>query len=780
MSIKTAQGNPQFERSFADLAYSILRDKAPKLLDYMVGFQVVDKSDDESQAVGVFGFRVSKQWFYAPVFFLNGELKGSELLYIKEQDTFVPLQENWVNYLVNRKPVSMGEASPYTERELRLTSPDYRVFSRSPIRHNFSKAGAAEYTPERKDEVYGYWGDGQRFDLRPAMRCFEIEVDSPAFQKAAANMDLEHVLKVGGRPMRRALTTLMAWEPRIKQAVSKLYGDRDLLRGASEPPIVARPVANSALESIQISRDEFNWHTKRAAAGVLPPAKVLNLLVQAGARVSSDVRTLLPQLLRAPRELPQVEKSAEMQITILTPDSLSEDMTDGEKTEVMHDGFAVRNPVEDSEAPEVFFDDASPDVTAVDATGVYAMLTSRQGLREALVLKSPLNIGGGVSDQTVVVDCADRSWDTLEPERIRVLRDTEPGQAAWHTFYKGLPSVESIEPGKAYCILSPVGIGTLPFKVLSRSGTDVNVTQFDLPGCERSLLLDARSSVIKGIGNMLVVPLSCKVVDIGSQRGLTHAPGSTADAQLFTLKSSEYTPVSLWSATDRFQVEHDEVLSEPLTKTATAIELVRRFRVAKSAALKMLEDVRRPGHGDFIIKYAQPQRVLGGSDMMAANTGALDNVKSYDPQIQAPMEAPESYSQVVGGVSNSGNEQIYDPMQVEPHLMRAVSDAANKGQKEVFDTGILSGLVKMVDVDPMVDKYLGDLVVGEDRLGRLLFLSYWHHDKFIDRYGETEMQELEDTLKNSFKSVGDLILFLKKKTVEPSADVIGSDVDLEG
>lgn len=78
-------------------------------------FQVIDKNEDDTKAASVFGFKVGKQWFYAPVFFMNGELKGYELLYMKNQDTFVPLQENWVNYLINRKPVELGEKLLHTQ-----------------------------------------------------------------------------------------------------------------------------------------------------------------------------------------------------------------------------------------------------------------------------------------------------------------------------------------------------------------------------------------------------------------------------------------------------------------------------------------------------------------------------------------------------------------------------------------------------------------------------------------------------------------------------------------
>jgi transitional endoplasmic reticulum ATPase len=42
----------------------------------MAGFQLVDRNEDNTKAVGVFGFQLGKQWVYAPVFFLNGDLKA--------------------------------------------------------------------------------------------------------------------------------------------------------------------------------------------------------------------------------------------------------------------------------------------------------------------------------------------------------------------------------------------------------------------------------------------------------------------------------------------------------------------------------------------------------------------------------------------------------------------------------------------------------------------------------------------------------------------------------
>ena len=59
----TLGGDPEssFEQAFASLAYTYIKDKAPRLLDFMTGFQLVDRNDDNTKAVGVFGFQVGNE-----------------------------------------------------------------------------------------------------------------------------------------------------------------------------------------------------------------------------------------------------------------------------------------------------------------------------------------------------------------------------------------------------------------------------------------------------------------------------------------------------------------------------------------------------------------------------------------------------------------------------------------------------------------------------------------------------------------------------------------------
>jgi hypothetical protein len=123
------------------------------------------------------------------------------------------------------------------------------------------------------------------------------------------------------------------------------------------------------------------------------------------------------------------------------------------------------------------------------------------------------------------------------------------------------------------------------------------------------------------------------------------------------------------------------------------------------------------------------------------------------------------------------DRNIYDPRGPDQQALAVAQQAAQTGQREVFDTAMFGSMLKAVRQDSMVDRYLGDLMKGLDRLCRVLFLLYWHGDEFADRYGSQDLPELEDGLRNAIEVVGDVVLALKSKSIEPDLGD-GSDVDL--
>src|ERR1035437_4570094 len=98
-----------FEKTFSDLAFTRIQDKAPSLMKYIQGFQLLAKNDDETHAIGVFGFKGGAQWIYAPIFFINGELKGHEMMWVKDLDLVVPMQEEWISAIKQQASQSLGQ-----------------------------------------------------------------------------------------------------------------------------------------------------------------------------------------------------------------------------------------------------------------------------------------------------------------------------------------------------------------------------------------------------------------------------------------------------------------------------------------------------------------------------------------------------------------------------------------------------------------------------------------------------------------------------------------------
>src|SRR5262245_62063017 len=204
-----------FEQAFSSLAYAYLKDKAPRLLDFMVGFQLVDRNEDNTKAMGIFGFHVGDQWLYAPVFFLNGDLKGHELLYLKNSDTFVPMKENWVNYLISRKPHELGEGSELDHRELGGLSPTLIRLIRPPYQT------AAKYGEDRQPPRTFRWAEG----FLPFLGAAAADPAKVMAKHAGLyeRLDLGRFLAAGFGLLKTGLKLYKTY-PLIKQGFDRFYG----------------------------------------------------------------------------------------------------------------------------------------------------------------------------------------------------------------------------------------------------------------------------------------------------------------------------------------------------------------------------------------------------------------------------------------------------------------------------------------------------------------------------------------------------------------------------
>lgn len=90
------------ESSFMTQAYGYVANKAKVLFrdPFRLGFEIVHRNEKATKMVGIFAFRCNQALLYAPVFFVNGEVKGADMLYRGDVKRFVPLTEKWCSFLV--------------------------------------------------------------------------------------------------------------------------------------------------------------------------------------------------------------------------------------------------------------------------------------------------------------------------------------------------------------------------------------------------------------------------------------------------------------------------------------------------------------------------------------------------------------------------------------------------------------------------------------------------------------------------------------------------------
>ena len=100
------------ESTFMTQAYGFVANKAKVLFrdPFRLGFEIVHRNEKATKMVGIFAFRCNNSLLYAPVFFVNGEIKGADMLYRSEVKRFVPLSDEWCSFLVRGANEEAGSA----------------------------------------------------------------------------------------------------------------------------------------------------------------------------------------------------------------------------------------------------------------------------------------------------------------------------------------------------------------------------------------------------------------------------------------------------------------------------------------------------------------------------------------------------------------------------------------------------------------------------------------------------------------------------------------------
>lgn len=787
-----------FEQAFSNLAHAYLSDKAPSLLDHELGFQLLDRNDANTKAVGVFGFKVGSQMLYAPVFFLQGDLKGHELLYIKNQDMFVPLKENWLNYILNRKPNILGEGVNRDTNQLGVEQPDLNRLSKSPWKY-------ASAMPPWVNEFMPKAAATSMTDIREEMAAWDREMDLKAFCKQATLEALNILIKFAQT------------YPTVATEITSHHGDLTFIAEA-----IRR--AGSREKTASVLDEPPRPYVPPISGSVLDPPEWQHPIKTGALKVVQFDATVQTEL----------------------PESVTED----DKEKLLRDGVLIKDERKGDEVSVPYNVRTEQKLFNPQETGLYMVLTKEREFKKCFVAIHPVGPTGRVDFATCVRLDGTPNWINCHPTRLWCNSRIEGKE--YDTWYEGLTDRDSLTTSKTQRQML-VGPGyrtnsTLPFRVEKSLGDErggqvytVDFSDYTNYRYAESLLAPTRGrgyaydadngaweagagydkwedgqrvhldckdgTKIRSSGGDVWIPEGYKCLPVeptkndkieakrkddgtescmpvccggdGQSENPPLRPGNILDAELEILTKTG----SLKMAADSISVT---INGHSMTRHEGLISLVAHHAFREDIAhelIKRATDHRKNGKTfECQVKYA-----FGAGDPYLTESGpsapgfpapemGADNIMGFP----GPTMSMSEHSMSVPGMQAQGNEGVYRPYNEtgEPMDFDTIQQAMQTGQKEVFDTSMISSMLKAVRDDTMIDRYLPDLIKGMDRLGRILFMFYWHGDKFADRYGKMDMPELEDSLRNSFEQSGDTILFLKQKTIEPYPEEDSVDLDL--
>lgn len=798
----------QFEQAFSSLAYAYLKDKSPRLLDFIVGFQLVDRNEDNTKAIGIFGFKIGEQWLYAPVFFLNGDMKGHELLYIKNQDLFVPLKENWVNYLISRKPHVLGESSPQRTHELGGLMPNLSKLSRPPMG---SKSASARDMP-----LIDSWA----LPMLPVMAAFQTkQAFDTAHEALKTQLDLGRFLRLSPALAKMAYERAYLRYPAIKVGFDKFYG-----------PDFFKTVIADAEKSAEVRSTDLVGRVKKAGTNyVLPPKKPkpspFLIPPKEEEKVEHPIKSGALRVIHLRDHLKVAETMA---VDEEAPSGFKRNkpqLTEAEREKLLNDTVLIKDERDPSSVSIAYNTQVKMDITNPSETGLYEVLEKPGAFNEMLVIHNPQDGQGRRSFAVVLRKSSPRNWANIHPTNLWVKQCDCPVKADFVKYVDGLDGVKSMEKGGTYVAIAANGAGTCPFTITETYDGGVykvdwkNYARYDqerpngLPALERSTdpyyspydqiirINEREGCSLRSNNGQLSIPAAYKIIKVADPPkpkknddlvAMCHPssctpssgsadepiqPGSIGDIQALLHEKTAQLKIHDLGAGEVFLTSPRG--TQQLDKQAALISLVTEHGFDEATSRQLLKEANELLYcnraATFRVKYASPFLQPGPGapafpePWMGVEQNGNNSVNAIYPQEEF-LPVPELDSHLT-------DPSTYDPFFEPDHgAMQVAQQASNAGQKEVFDASMISGMLKAVRQDSLVDRYLGDLMKALDKIARILFMFYWHQEEFEDRYGKQDLPELEDSLRNAFEMLGDVVLFLKEKSVGGGAGLEMSGV----
>jgi hypothetical protein len=784
-------GSPDkpFAQVFAQLAGSYIQDKLPQLTPYQVGFQLLEKNRENTKAAGTFVYKLGEYWLLVPVFYLNGNLRGYEMAWIKNSDLFIPTMEKWINYIIGKNQPILGEAVKKDYSSLGIVQPYLRQLSTPPYKYSSVIKKASE-------------------QLTAIANGKDVAETSEALQR--------FFLKYGRYAAEKFLKMFRNY-PIIIKAMDEFHPGL-LDKAATIEPTIDLPSSSDSLPTVGLAshtvHDDNRGSKKRKKSKKIEDENE-HKDEHEETTTKESAAGKNRQLLREYRRNNTVIRYGTKLAQVLWPT-----LTESEREKLLQDGYIIKTAVSRDDRIEVI-----PDIPwklrNPDRTGIYAVLTKGNKFEECLVAFTQRNTQDNFD--CVIVRLKDKQWQPAISKNIWVFGDNQ--ESDYRDFYNRLPKVSELkERERPFIILTELGKAIGPFEIVSKFDDDP--LAFEIRDCycssyagmySTNYLVDTHnnhhrfssrgpkpiesgnkdilivnkypSARLKLTRDGYIVPAHCRVLLLKSKESIERSIDNDEDPDLdelrplhignavdFRIHFTEGTlPVTIKKVSDKKYVIDNEVPKE--TKEAK-LRLIEKYDIAEKWAEYLLkkadEDYPNTSKWRVIDKRAQATRFGAIPGSLAAEDISAPvmpislgegNVAAVGPDATAAtVRTPFVDQQVIPDLAASNTDpNIYNVLYPDPKAVQLATQAYQTGQKELFDTSVLGELLKVVDVEDATSRYIEDIIRAMDRVGRMLFLLYWHADDFADKYGKSSLLDLEERLRNTFETLGELSIMIIRR-----------------
>jgi hypothetical protein len=748
----------------SSIAHAYIHDKVPELLRHEIGFQLVERSDDENRAVGVFGFKIGKILLYVPVFFINGKIKGLDLLYIYNDKIFVPLSQEFINFVKRNQFGSLGRPSDRIEGIGRVLYPNLMQL----------KPQTLKWASSLPNWLFPFAYDLINFKSNP-----KHSIEFPEVQQCFKNLIKD------GHASRFLISYLDRFPARIKD-LYEIYGGEfeQLVKAAGQYlkkfPEEIRDYSNKKRgkttttnldRTEQEAEVEIFTNIDDAAAHNLTEEQVQQLLTK-GYLILDKRETHNSMLILDP--IRKFKAKRQFSSTI-RPGFNYIVMLDGSFERVFIAPIKLEEAIKRREEPITTIEQKRPEDLRKE--------------RNCLVIFVNRGNRAAILPQHMIL--------TISEDEVRRYKNGELVKENKDDF-EDFNSVKNLNPNKKayYCIFTrvestpPVCLSTSEQdiygrKVLSYISRNVIDLNHDWGGefyYNDKIIVDPRTTEIQSVKEMVegrykhvgfIVPPTAKYVELSAgnnENGKSIPPTMPVHYLMdFLAKHADRSLEIKKIGNYEFSVNNKPVYLDQFLKF-----LVKDAGLSEENAIEVIDAVTKRGSITLLVKAAQelspyPKTppVPGATPLpdVSATSGVLGTRET-----RTPVHGMATLEQDI----NRNFPSFSDPLEPGGTVDQHIRSAIQTGQKEVLDISLFSEMLSAVDDRDIIERYLPDLMKGLDALGRILFNLYLHYDAFEDRYGQDQIPGLEQNLRFIFNRLGKIILDLEKRPVIPEVDYLKS------